>query len=66
MTKPNGWKGKKTDIWWTKDSAYGVRYKCPECGKESLGIVWGQAEKTMHWRECSRRIKIEELRNELI
>lgn len=60
-TKPNGWKGKKTDQWWTKDSAYGVRYMCPECGRKSLGIVWGDAAaRMMHWSDCPRRKQSEE------
>lgn len=50
--KPSGWKGKRTDHWWTKDTVYGVKYKCPYCGKESLGMVWGKAQETMHRGSC--------------
>lgn len=52
IVKPSGWKGKKTDAWWTKDSQYGLRYMCPKCGHKNLGIVWGDAQKRMHWKWC--------------
>lgn len=29
--KPSGWKGKRGDDWYTKDSAYGVLYMCGVC-----------------------------------
>lgn len=47
-TKPSGWRGKKTDSYWTKHTAYGVRYMCAECGRNTLGIPMD------HWPKCSR------------
>ena len=52
MKKPSGWLGKKDDQWWTKPSASGLQYMCPQCGKKSLGIVWGEAQKRMHFSNC--------------
>lgn len=52
VAKPNGWKGTKTDSWWTKESKYGMKYMCPKCGKKTLGIVWGDASRVMHFKEC--------------
>lgn len=47
--RPSGWKGHKGDRYWTKDSTYGVRYKCQSCGRESLGIREGAR---MHQTTC--------------
>lgn len=47
--KPSGWKGTKESTWYTKDSAYGVRYMCPVCGKKNLGI--GERHR-MHFNDC--------------
>lgn len=52
--KPSGWKGKRTDQWWTKHTAYGVKYMCPDCRKETLGIMWGEAQRRMHYASCVR------------
>lgn len=45
------WRGKKTDTFWTKSTRYGQRYKCSECGKDSLGL---RGPARMHWNWCSR------------
>lgn len=37
--KPSGWKGLKTDAYWTKDSKYGVRYMCSTCGRQSSAWI---------------------------
>jgi hypothetical protein len=55
--KQPGWKGKKNDLYWTKDSAYGVRYKCSFCGKEKLGMSTSQTSEAMHTKECPWRLK---------
>lgn len=52
VRKPSGWKGKKADLFWTKDSAYGVKYMCSFCGRAQLGMSYGNNERH-HWRECS-------------
>ncbi len=36
--KPSGWRGKKIDRYWTKGTAYGVKYMCSECGRQQLGF----------------------------
>lgn len=36
--KPSGWKGGREAAWWTKSTKYGLRYKCPWCMKDNLGI----------------------------
>lgn len=36
--KPSGWKGGRGAPWWTKSTKFGLKYKCPYCMKESLGI----------------------------
>lgn len=54
ITKPSGWKGAKEDAYWTKDSKYGVRYKCSACGREVLGS--GSADR-MHWTDCPVRVE---------
>jgi hypothetical protein len=63
LNKPIGWKGKKTDQWWTNDSAFGVRYMCSDCGRKTLGIVWGEASRQMHYKDCPRINKIKEESN---
>lgn len=47
-----GWKisGK----WWTKDSACGLRYQCPECGKIALGTNF-RDDDHHHVKRCPRR-----------
>ena len=57
IKKPSGWKGKKTDSWWTKNSSSGLYYMCPKCGKKTLGIVWGEAQKRMHFNTCAELLK---------
>ncbi len=52
-TKPSGWKGKKGDRYWHKDSAYGVRSICSDCGKETLGWA-NDFDQKYHWSTCLR------------
>jgi hypothetical protein len=55
--KPSGWKGKRTDRFWTKDSVYGVRYMCSDCGRDALGSIGGLSMHAMnhhHWSTCPR------------
>lgn len=56
VSRPSGWKGHKGDRYWTKDSKYGVRYRCQTCGKNSLGI--SNAER-MHMKDCAHYPKPE-------
>lgn len=53
--RPPGWKGKAGDRYWTKDSAYGVRYRCQTCGRECLGT--GSVDRN-HLRTCSDPVTI--------
>lgn len=53
-TKTHGFRGKKGDRWWTKNSTYGVRYQCSACGKITLGMH-GTDDPRMHWPTCPRR-----------
>lgn len=41
------WKEGSSDLFWTRDSQYGVKYKCKVCGKENLG-----RGAYNHWPEC--------------
>lgn len=50
-TKPSGWKGKKDDDFWTKDSKYGVRYMCSTCGRQVLG----RSLHRMHYGWCEKK-----------
>jgi hypothetical protein len=50
-TKPPGWKGIREDPYWTKDTKYGVRYKCSACGREALGIRYGIMSHN-HYKTC--------------
>jgi hypothetical protein len=52
VTKGSGFRGTKTDKWWTKDSKYGVKYQCSSCGKITLGQ---DNDAYMHWPTCDRR-----------
>lgn len=54
LPKPSGWKGSRSDVWWAKSSSYGLRYKYPYCGRETLGVVWGPASTKMHWSTCPK------------
>ena len=54
--KPRGWiEGTR---FYTKDSKYGLKYKCTECGREALGFTHGTDERH-HWDKCARLAKKE-------
>lgn len=50
LKKPAGWQ--VSGAWWTKSSAKGLMYMCPQCGKKSLGLLWGAEGKRMHTSSC--------------
>ncbi len=52
-SKPSGWKGKKDDRYWHKDSKYGVRSKCSDCGKNCLGWA-SDGDSRFHYGDCPR------------
>jgi len=54
-TKTSGFRGSKTDKWWTKNSKYGVKYQCSSCGKITLGMYGTGNDAIMHLSTCSRR-----------
>jgi hypothetical protein len=58
-TKASGFKGDKFAKWWTKDSKYGMRYQCSDCGKITLGYSTGD-DSTMHHTTCPRRSGVSE------
>lgn len=49
--KPSGWKGDWGDLFWTKESVYGLKYKCQSCDHEQLG-TYGNKHKRMHRADC--------------
>jgi hypothetical protein len=51
VRRPSGWK--VNGRWWTRDSKHGVRYMCPECGKQALGTTF-QDDRHHHWPSCPR------------
>jgi hypothetical protein len=53
MKRPSGWKGNPGDKFWTKDSKFGVKYKCQECGKECLG-TYCKDDFHHHKKDCPR------------
>jgi hypothetical protein len=53
-TKASGFRGAKTDKWWTKDSAHGVRYQCSACGRITLGMYGRGSGPEMHKSNCPR------------
>lgn len=58
VIRESGWRGKKSDLYWTKKLKYGVHYKCSFCGKETEGISYNQHSKKMHYSNCPYRLKI--------
>lgn len=52
--KASGFKGRKDDKWWTKNSAYGVRYQCSSCERITLGMYGNGSEPRMHYSTCPR------------
>jgi len=60
-------KENKGSCFYTRDSAYGVRYRCKYCGKDNLGINFGDKTK-MHFAKCpvliENRIKTSKQVNE--
>lgn len=55
IIKPSGWKGKKEYPFWTKDSVYGMKYKCSACGKEVLGVSGDPLHN--HYENCPKILK---------
>lgn len=52
-SKPRGWTGNKESRYWTKDTRYGVRNKCTDCGRETHG--WARDDdRRCHWDDCPR------------
>lgn len=51
VRRPSGFKGKKTDKFLKKDSAYGQKYFCNSCGKTALGTNF-MDDKHHHWKWC--------------
>lgn len=51
--KPSGWQGEWGDLFWTKDSKYGCKYKCQTCGRERLG-TYGNRHPYMHTPTCEK------------
>jgi hypothetical protein len=54
VAKPIGWKGKKGDRYWHKDTALGVHTMCTSCGHRERG--WGGDESRKHHRDDCPRI----------
>lgn len=57
IVKPSGWKGSKTDKWYTRSTKHGCQYMCPYCGKPTLGCYFGEQEARMHFNNCPTLIK---------
>lgn len=53
VTKPSGWKGRKGDNYWHKDTTYGVKSMCSDCGKESSGYG-SDDDRFSHTNACPR------------
>jgi hypothetical protein len=53
LRKTSGWKNpiQNGSPFWTKDSVYGVRYKCMYCSRERLGIRFGD-NNYHHMKDC--------------
>lgn len=51
VSRPSGFRGKKTDKFLRKDSAYGQKYFCNSCGKTALGTNF-MDDKHHHWKWC--------------
>jgi hypothetical protein len=52
-TKPTGWKGSKTDSYWTHHDRYGYRAMCTTCGKVARGF-WRDNDRAFHKVDCPR------------
>jgi hypothetical protein len=53
VTKPNGWKGKKDDRYWHKETAFAVRSMCTSCGLDALGWATDDSRR-YHLDNCPR------------
>jgi hypothetical protein len=56
IKKPSGWVGKRTDMVFTKNTQYGVKYMCTDCGRQVLGVTH---TKYMHRKTCCRLTIVE-------
>lgn len=53
VRKKSGFKNYNDTFWINEKGKYGCRYQCKHCGRDTLGMVWGEpARKTMHWSDC--------------
>jgi hypothetical protein len=53
VVRPAGYKGKMTDKFLTKASAYGQKYFCTSCGKKALGTNF-KTDSHHHFSTCER------------
>lgn len=61
MDKPSGWRNSKEfdSKFWTRKTKWGVKYKCRECYRETLGKCSGVDIVNMHYPHCRHRIEFE-------
>lgn len=52
-SKPRGWDGHETSLYWTKHDRHGMHAICTDCGRKTRG--WARDDdRSCHWDDCPR------------
>ena len=52
LMKKSNEKHSKGSNFYTRESVFGMKYRCRYCGKDNLGMWFGEDMRRMHYKSC--------------